>query len=87
MNRRADSGVRLGGAHRAVVRQPAAHIGNPFRDVRVRCAVGDAAVVVQLEVIVRVDETWQHDRALQIDDGVAALRRRAHVEDSRAKSD
>src|SRR5262249_16387159 len=67
--------------------QPAAHVRNPFGHVRVRRPVGDATVVIQLEVIVRVDQTRQDDGALQIDDRVAPLRPLADVNDARGKPD
>ena len=66
-----DERVGARGADRRIARQPLPDVGDPARGILVAVASFDAAVVVQLEMVVGVDEAWQHDAALQIDDGVA----------------
>ena len=57
-----------------------ANFGDPFRRVSIPIAPLQSAVVIQLEMIVGVDETRHHERAVQIDDasrrGAADRRRR-----------
>ena len=56
------------------------------RRVLVAVPLLEAAVVIQLEVIVRVDQTRQDERAIEIDDEVAGTRRLVDAEDTRGKA-
>ena len=56
-----------------VQRRP--HVGDPGGGVLISIAPFEPAVVIQLEVIVRVDQPRQDERAVEIDDDIAVVRR------------
>ena len=58
------------------------HVVDPAGGVVVAIAPLEPAVVIQLEMIVRVDQPGQHERAVEIDDTIAALRRLADRQDA-----
>src|SRR5262249_30560441 len=53
--------------------EPGAHVVNPLGRVVVSVAKLHPSVMIQLEMIVCVHEPRQHDRAIEIDDGIASL--------------
>jgi hypothetical protein len=56
------------------------HVINPVRDVVVAILKLQPAVVIEFEVVVRVDETGQHVRAVEIHDHIVTSRRLVHAE-------
>ena len=75
--------MAAGLSDRRVVGEPRTHVTDPFARIAVPVAKLDSPVMIQLEVVVRVDEPRQHERSADIDDGVARARRIANREHPR----
>ena len=77
--------MALRGANRRVAANRRPQVVNPGRGVLVPVPPLQPTVVIQLEMIVRVDQTGQHERAAEIDDRVAPARRLADRQDAGSK--
>ena len=78
-------GTILTNARIVVQRRP--QVVDPGGGVFITIAALQPAVVIELEVIVRVDQSWQHERSVEIDDEIAVVWRFIEGEDAAGKTD
>ncbi len=79
--------MRAAASNGLVAGEPRPQVVDPFRRVRVLIAAFELPVVIELEMIVRVDEARQDDGAGRVNHGVAVPRRAADAQHARREAD
>ena len=75
------------GANASVLLNHRSEVIDPISGVLVTRPPLERAVVIEFEMVVRIDEPWQHECPVQVDDGVARLWRATERANHRGKAD